>query len=392
MDFKTYGPATTALHFDRDMDPATDVAPPLHLASTHAALDADDFARLSAEPFNDHFYGSHGNPTASRPAAIIARLEGAESGLLTASGMGAMTAAVLAHVKAGDHVIGQNRAYMGATKLLTEVLPRFGVETSLVDHERPDAFAAALRPNTRLILLESPVNPTLRLTDLRAVADIARAAGVLTLCDNTLATPLVQRPIDLGVDIVVHSATKYIGGHHDLLAGVVVSRRALLEPVWDLTLTLGAVPGPFNAWLALRGLRTLKLRVTQQCQTAAALAEHLSRSPKVSAVHYPGLKAHPQHDLAVRQMSGFGGLLSFEMAGGFEAGRRLIERLRLPLNAGSLGGVESLIIQPAAMWGGRLDAAMIAQQGFGPGLIRMAVGVEETHDLIDDLDQALDGV
>jgi cystathionine beta-lyase/cystathionine gamma-synthase len=224
------------------------------------------------------------------------------------------------------------------------------------------------------------------------VASIARDSGILTLCDNTVATPFLQRPLELGIDICLHSATKYIGGHHDLLAGAVVTSRSLIERIWDMSMTLGPIVAPFNAWLALRGIRTLKLRMQLHCASAMAIAGFLATHSKIEKVNYPGLLDHPQHELAQRQMTAFGGLLSYEVAGGYEGGRRFIEALRLPLNAGSLGGVDSLVIQPAAMWGGRLPDEIVKSQGVGPGLIRMAVGVEDIADLLFDLKQALDRV
>jgi methionine-gamma-lyase len=328
----------------------------------------------------------------SRIARIIADLEGAEAAIMGASGMGAISTTVLALVAKGDHVVAQSSHYIGTTNLLTQVLPKFGVTVTQVDQRDTDAFRYAIRAETKLILLETPVNPTMHLTDLAAVAEIARSQGVLTLCDNTVATPLSQRPIGLGIDLVIHSATKYIGGHHDLLAGVVCGSRDLLSRVWDMSMTLGAIPAPFNAWLALRGVRTLKLRVEQHSRNGLAIARLLEGHPKIAKVNYPGLESHPQHALATCQMSHFGGLLSYEIRGGYEAGRRFIQALQLPFNAGSLGGIDSLVVQPAAMWGGRLPDDVVREQGITPGLIRMAAGIEESDDLVADVTQALDRV
>lgn len=390
--YSQFGFATRALHIDRDMDPGTGVAPALHQSVTHYSEPGDDFALKASEPLNDQFYARHGNPTSSRIARVIADLEGAESAIFTSSGMGAMTASVLAFLQQGDHVVAQTNHYIGTTNLLTQVLPRFGVEVTQVDQRDPSAFRSAIKKTTKLIIVETPVNPTMYLTDLRAVAEIARSEGVLTICDNTVSTPLLQRPIELGIDLVVHSATKYIGGHHDLLAGTVAGPRALLDTIWDMNMTLGAIPAPFNSWLALRGVRTMKLRMQQHCTSAMKIAEFLATHPKIESVNYPGLPSHPQHELAKSQMSDFGGLLSYVVSGGYEGGRRFIQELKLPFNAGSLGGVDSLVIQPAAMWGGRLPDEVVQKQGVGPGLIRMAVGIEETDDLLADLKEALDHV
>lgn len=389
---QSYDFATRALHGDRDMDSGTNVAPSLHQSVTHFATSGEDFAFKASEPLNDQFYARHGNPTTSRLARILADLEGGEAAMIMSSGMGSIATTVLALVSGGDHVIAQTSHYIGTTNLLTQVLPRFGVDVTQVDQRDTEAFRRAIQPNSKLIIVETPVNPTMQLTDLAAVAAIARGSGILTLCDNTVATPFLQRPLELGIDVCLHSATKYIGGHHDLLAGAVVTSGSLIERIWDMSMTLGPIPAPFNAWLALRGIRTLKLRMQQHCASAMAIAEFVATHPKIEKVNYPGLPDHPQHELAQRQMTAFGGLLSYEVAGGYEGGRRFIEALRLPLNAGSLGGVDSLVIQPAAMWGGRLPDEVVKSQGVGPGLIRMAVGIEDMADLLFDLKQALDHV
>jgi len=312
--------------------------------------------------------------------------------MFTSSGMGAMATTVLALVEQGAHVVAQTNPYIGTTNLLTQVLPKFGVLVTQVDQRDAREFEAAIGPKTKLIILETPVNPTMHLTDLAQVASIAKSAGVLTVCDNTEATPLLQRPIELGVDLVIHSATKYIGGHHDLLAGVVCGPMRLLNAIWDMNMTLGPIPAPFSAWLALRGVRTLKLRMAQHSANGMAMAEFLASHPKVLTVNYPGLTAHPQYSLAKQQMWGFGGLLSYEVRGGYEGGQRFIRALKLALNAGSLGGIDSLVIQPAAMWAGRLPEIMVQSQGIAPGLIRMAVGIEDTEDLLADVAQALEYV
>lgn len=366
------------------------VSPPLHQSVNFRARGADHLHAI-ARPLGDRYYTRRGNPTASRLVRVLADLEGAESGLFAASGMGAMATSVLALVKAGDHVIGQRNHYIGITQLLDRVLPGFGVETTRVDQRDPAAFAAALRPNTRLILLETPVNPMMHVTDLAAVTAIARERGITTLCDGTFATPVNQRPLALGVDLVMHSVTKYIGGHHDLLAGAVLGRSELVERVWDMSLTLGAIGAPFNAWLALRGVRTLGLRMARHNANGLALAQWLERHPAVAQVHYPGLASHPQHALAARQMSGYGGLLTFDLKGGRRAAFRCVERLKCIRLASSLGGVGSTAIPPAALFGEQLPEAMLAEQGITPGLVRLAAGIENAEDLVADLEQALAG-
>lgn len=386
-----YAAATRALHVDREMETNCGVAPAIAQSVTYFADDAADFAVKAEEPLNDQFYARHGNVTSSRIAKVVADLEGAEAGMMFGSGMGAITTAVMSQVAAGDHIVAQRNHYIGTTNLLTQVLPKFGIEVTQVDQTDTAAFAEAVGPKTKLIIIESPVNPTMQLTDLAAVAEVANAAGVQTLCDNTFATPLNQRPLELGIDMVAHSATKYIGGHHDLLAGCIAGRRKTLERVWDMSMTLGAISAPMNSWLALRGVRSLSLRMAQHNRNAEALARFLSSHPAVERAHYPWLETHPQYELAKRQMTSGGGLLSFVLKGGYDAGVRFLEEVELIQNAGSLGGVDSIAIQPATMWGGRLPPDVVAEQGVSPGMIRLATGIEDTDDLIADVDRALAG-
>jgi cystathionine beta-lyase/cystathionine gamma-synthase len=384
---------TIATRIERGPGSAPDIAPPLHQTSTFRAIDDASFLEMANTPRHTGYYTRDGNPTVADAERLIASLEGAESGLLTASGMGAMSTAVLATVRHGDHVIAQRSHYMGTTQLLTEVLPRFGVEASLVDPMDANALESAVTPRTRMLIVETPANPLLSLTDLSQVAALGRRHGLVTLCDNTIGTPINQRPLGFGIDLVVHSATKFLGGHHDLMAGAIVGSRALIEQIWRSHTVLGSVADPFAAWLLMRGLRTLPLRIERQNQSALRVAGHLAAHTKVDRVHYPGLASHPQHALALRQMpGGFGGLLSFEVRGGFEAGNRFLNVMRIPARAVSFGGFESLATQPAAMWAGSIgdDAAKAA--GIAPGLIRLAVGLEHPDDLLEDFESALAAV
>ena len=245
---------------------------------------------MATDSRHPRFYTRYGNPTHQRVEAVLASLEGAEAAMLAASGMGALSTAVLTLVSTGDHVVAQRNHYMGTTKLFDELLPRFGISVTFVDQTDLAAFEGALESNTRLIMVETPANPTMQLTDLRAVADLARPRGITTLADNTFASPINQRPLDLGIDLVMHSGTKYLGGHHDLVAGVVMGPRDVIERIWETSLVLGATLGPFESWLLLRGLRTLPLRVRQHNETGMAVAEFLGRHPNVEAVHYPGFR------------------------------------------------------------------------------------------------------
>ncbi|HRO58918.1 MAG TPA: aminotransferase class I/II-fold pyridoxal phosphate-dependent enzyme, partial [Burkholderiaceae bacterium] len=321
------------------------------------------------------------------------RLEGGEAALMTASGMGAISTTALGLLKAGDLVVAQTSHYMGTTKLFTEVLPRFGVRTKLVDQADTAGLVAAIGEGARLVMVETPANPTMTLTDLAEVAAAAKAAGAVSVADNTFASPINQRPLEAGVDVVVHSATKYLGGHHDLVAGVVVGSNETIERIWEMSIVLGATLGAFDAWLLLRGLRTLPLRVARANANALAIARFLEKHPAVEAVHYPGLESHPQHALALRQMkNGFGGVLAVRIRGGYEPAARFVAGLRLFTNAVSLGGVESLAVHAAAMWAGTLTDEQMRTAGVEPSMVRLACGIEEAGDLIEDLAEALDAM
>lgn len=380
---------TKALHADRDLESDRGIAPPIAQSVTYFADDEKDFAEKATDPMFDHFYARHGNPTSSRVARVIASLEGAEAGMMFSAGMGAITSTVMAFVKQGDHVVAQNCHYIGTTNLITQMLPDYGVEVTQVDQRNPEQFEQAIQSNTKILLTETPVNPTMHITDLAEVAKIAKERDVVTMCDNTFATPINQRPIELGIDLVCHSVTKYIGGHHDLLAGCVVGSNENLQKIWNASMVLGAIGAPFNSWLALRGIRTLALRIRQHNENALALANFLSQHDAVDTVLFPGLADHEQYDLACKQMDGFGGLFSFVLKDGYKAGVEFIRRLSLAQNAGSLGGIDTLAIQPAAMWGGRLNDEVLLKQGVAPGMIRVATGIEAAEDLLEDFEQAL---
>jgi cystathionine beta-lyase/cystathionine gamma-synthase len=383
---------TLLVHADVDdaLEPA--VVPPIHQSAPFAAGSAEEFGAMHGTPRSARSYRREGNPTQARLEDVVAAVEGAEAALATASGMGAMTATVLGLLDSGDHVIGQRHMYGGTLSLLQTVAPRLGVRATLVDQTDPAAFARAIRPETKLIMVESPSNPLLQLTDVAAVAALARDHGILTVADNTVATPVNHRPLADGVDLVVHSVTKALSGHADVLAGLVLGPAGLIERIWRAHTVFGAVISPFDAWLALRGLRTLPIRIARLNETALTLARHLAGHPAVARVDYPGLPGHPQHDLAARQMRGYGGLLSFEPHGGAAAAERVYDALRLPARAASLGGVRSLVALPDRMWTNELTGEQRAAAGLPPGLIRYAVGLEGAPDLIADLDHALSQV
>lgn len=381
---------TVVLHQDAHLATDSSVVAPIHYSATFRADTPEGFAEMVNTPRHPGFYSRYGNPVHKRVEAVIAALEGTETALLMASGMGAISTTVLGLVKQGDHVIAQRRHYMSTSKLFEEVLPRFGVTSTFVDQTDLDALSTAIRPETRLIMVETPVNPTLTLTDLEAVATLARARDILTIADNTFASPLNQKPHDLGIDIVVHSATKYFGGHHDITAGAVCCSEALAERIWSMHVTLGSVLSPMDAWLLLRGLRTLSLRMERINANALALAQWLETHPLVERVYYPGLASHPQHELARRQMTGFGAVIAFSLKGGFQAGSRFVSALQLATHAVSLGGVETLAVHTAAMWAGTMTEAQMISAGIEPNFIRMSVGVEHIDDLKADLAQALE--
>jgi methionine-gamma-lyase len=368
----------------------TSVAPPIYQTATFRAESAEDFAAMATEPRHAHFYTRYGNPTLERSERVIAALEGAEAAMLTSSGMGAITSAVLALVNAGDHVVAQESLYGGTTGFLQNVLQRFGVEVTTVNQTDMRVFEGAMRPNTKLIMLETPTNPLMRLTDLRAVTTFAREHGALTLVDSTIASPVNQQPLALGADIVMHSATKYLGGHSDLSAGALAGSREMIERIWNTGFLLGATLNAFDAWLLLRGLRTLELRVKHQNESALTIAHWLETRPEIESVHYAGLESHPQHDLAVAQMSGFGGVLSFELRGDFETTDAFISKLEFASRSASFGGTSALIVHPAAMWAGMMTPAQLEMSGVKPSLVRYAVGLEDPRDLIADIQRALE--
>ncbi|MFO1301389.1 MAG: aminotransferase class I/II-fold pyridoxal phosphate-dependent enzyme [Burkholderiaceae bacterium] len=383
-------PDTLLIHADREDGGDSALAPAIHPSVTHAASDAAEFAQMATRPRHPRFYTRYGNPTHERVARMIARLEGGEAALMAASGMGAISAVLLGLLAAGDRAVAQTSHYMGTTQLFTELLPRFGVRVELLDQADTGGLVAAIGRGARLVMVETPSNPTLALTDLRAVADAARAAGAISVADNTFATPLNHQPLSLGIDVVVHSATKYLGGHHDLIAGAVVSRSELVDRIWQSTIALGSTLGAFDAWLLLRGMRTLSLRVARANDSAMAVARFLENHPAIEAVHYPGLPSHPQHALARVQMRGFGGVLSVRLRGDYARTQRFVSRLRLFAQAASLGGVESLAVHAAAMFGGTLDEPQMKAAGIAPNLVRLACGIEAPEDLLADLAQALE--
>jgi cystathionine beta-lyase/cystathionine gamma-synthase len=348
-------------------------------------------------------YSRTHNPTRTALEKNLAALEGGKHGLCFSSGLGA-TNAVLGLLSPGDHVVAGNDLYGGTYRIMRRVFERYGLAFSFVDTTNARSLARAFRPETKLLWIESPSNPLLRVTDLAACAKLAKARGVTTVVDNTFATPYLQRPLSLGADVVLHSVTKYLGGHSDVVGGaLIVDDDSLCERLRFLQNAVGATPGPMDCFLVLRGTKTLHLRMQRHCENAAHVAKCLEGRRAVTAVHYPGLRSHPQHALASRQMrspggsngSGepaYGGIVSFEVRGGLEASRKVAERTRLFALAESLGGVESLLDHPAIMTHASIPAEERRKAGLADGLLRLSVGVEDADDLVDDLDRALDGL
>jgi cystathionine beta-lyase/cystathionine gamma-synthase len=366
------------------------LAPILWSTSTFETPDADTARKMATSIGAERFYSRYGNPTICDFERAIADLEGAEAARAYASGMGAVSGVILGLCSAGDHIVAQRQIYAGTQLLLQTACPRFGIDVTFVDATEPGAFAAAVRPGkTVLVWAETPANPKLDLADLEELGAIA---GPMTVVDSTFATPIAQQPLSYGVDLVVHSATKAIGGHNDATLGVVAGSEELLQWLWSFAVLHGARASPFDALNGLRGIRTLPVRFRRQSESATALAEWLEGHPKVASVSFPGLPSHPQFDLAKRQMALPGGVLSFDVAGGLDAGRTFVESVELAVMASSLGGPETLVTHPASTTHVNLTPEELAANGIGQGSIRVSVGLEHPDDLIADFEQALSRV
>jgi methionine-gamma-lyase len=388
---KPLRPETLAIHAGMETEPEHGaVSVPIYQSSTFAFASAEQGAARFAGTDPGYRYTRLGNPTTRALEDAVAALEGGHAGLGTASGMAAVTTVLLAFLKSGDHVVGTDAVY-GPTRVFAErYLSRLGIESSWVPTDDLDALAAALRPDTRMLFIETPANPTIKLTDLEACGRIARQAGALFVVDNTFSSPLLQQPLRHGADVVVHSMTKYINGHSDVVAGMIVSaREALHRELAPMLQSLGGTMDPHQAWLVLRGLRTLALRVEKAQDNARHIAPWLEAHPAVAWVSYPGLASHPQRALMERQMRGPGSMIAFGVRGGLDAARRTIDAVRLAKRAVSLGGVETLIEHPASMTHASVARAEREAAGIRDDLVRLAVGCEAWEDLVEDLDQAL---
>ena len=393
------GPSTRAVHAGAARhNPYHAIIEPVVQTATYTFQDTADLcafmdAHMWGMAAGRTEYGRYGNPTVQAVEARLAAIEGAQAALLFASGMAAITSVLLAMLPTAAHLVMTDDCYRRTRQFCLTFLKRLGIDCTIVPAGDYAALEAAIRPGqTRLLISESPTNPYLRCLDLERFAEIGRRARVKTLIDATFATPLNVRPLEYGVDLVVHSATKYLAGHNDLLAGVVAGEAGLIASLKNALGVMGAVADPHNASLLLRGLKTLGIRVERQNQNGQAVAEFLEAHPKIERVWYPGLASHPDHATAARQMRGFGGVVSFTVKGDLQTASRFIDAVRIPIIAASLGGVESLIEQPALMSYYELSTAERLQLGIYDNLVRLALGIEDTQDLIADLSQALDQI
>jgi len=376
---------TRAIHEGQKPDPLTgSVIVPVYQTST--------FEQNAIGLHKGYEYSRTGNPTRAALEAAVASLESGKHGLAFASGQAATTA-VLNLLKSGDHVVAGDDLYGGTWRLFERVYKHWGLETSYVDVDDPAGFEEALQENTRLIWVETPTNPLLKIVDIRKLSEVASRRKILLAVDNTFASPYFQKPLELGADIVVHSTTKYLGGHSDIVGGAVVtSQERTYEAVKYYQNAAGAVPGPWDSWLVLRGIKTLAIRMREHEKNALFLAEFLETHPKVSRVYYPGLSSSRYHLLAKRQMGGFGGMISMELVGGFSAVERFVSKLELFTLAESLGGVESLVCYPPRMTHATIGARERKRRGIRDNLVRLSVGIENKQDLREDLGRALDGI
>ncbi len=387
---------TTAIHAGARKDIQYGaLATPIYSTSTFEFDSAEQGGARFAGQEQGYIYSRLGNPTVAVLEEKLAALENAEAALAVSSGIGAVTTALWTALKAGDHVVADETLYGCTFAFLNHGISRFGVDVSFVDTSDLAAVKAALRPNTRVMYLETPANPNLKIVDLQALAALAHQHNpdLLVIVDNTFATPFLQRPLELGCDVALHSATKYLNGHGDVIAGMIAGKADFIAQCRSFGLKdmTGAVLGAFEAYLIIRGMKTLPLRVERHCQNAMTVAEFLQQHPAVERVYYPGLSAHPGHDVAVRQMhGGFGGILAFEVKGGFDAGKKVINSVQLAKVAVSLGDCETLIEHPASMTHSPYTPAERAAAGISEGLIRLAVGLENVEDIIADLKQALE--
>jgi methionine-gamma-lyase len=385
------GFTTRAMRTEVELGEARPVSVPIYQTSTYSFEDPEALAELIRQGKDAGFvYSRWHNPTRDALEKVAADLEGGERAVSFGSGMAAITTSLAALVRAGDHVVSSPALYGGTFAVMTKLLPRWGVEVTLSESHRAEDMARAIRRNTRVCYTETIGNPRMPVPDLSVLSAACRDRSVALVVDNTFASPYLCNPLGHGATVVVHSSTKYIGGHHDLTGGLAIGDRETLGEVREMSIDLGGMAGPVDAWLALRGVQTLALRMERHCATARALAQLLEDHPKVAAVWYPGLASHPDHDTAVGTLRDFSGMLSFELAGGLEAGQRFQEALEVALIGPSLGGVHTLAVHPPTVTHTQMTAEERAEQGISDGLVRVSVGIEDTEDVLEDFERALE--
>ncbi len=386
---KRWGDATIAIHQgDERFHVGVPVGTTVARTANFTFESTEEMKRWAEGKSSAYIYTRYGNRTLTVAEEKLAALEGAEAAIVTASGMAAISSALLAVLKAGDEVISTRQTYGGTYRLMRDNFPRFGI---VVRHVETDlaGIQQLVNPRTKALYIETPTNPTLRLVDLQKAVAFAKEWGLISLIDNTFASPVLQKPIQLGFNIVLHSATKYLSGHSDLIAGAAAGSRAIINEVRHNIINLGGSMDPEAAYLLIRGMKTLGVRMERQCENAMKIAKYLAKHPKVAKVHYPGLTSHPDHKLARRQMKGFGAMLAFDLKGGLSAARRFCDRVRVFLLAASLGAVESLVVLPIYTSHYNMSEAELRAAGVGAGTVRVSVGLEDPEDLIEDLRQAL---
>jgi len=389
-DPSMYDFETLAVHGGCHPDPLTGaLSPPIYQTSTFVFENAEQGARRFRGEEDGYIYTRISNPTTDMLAKKVAILEGAEAGQVCSTGLGATLVTIMSLASKGDHIISDPVIYGGTFAQFMHHLPCFGVDVTFVDTANIDEVSAAIKPNTKLIWTETPANPTLKVVDIKALCDFAKKKKLPVIVDNTFATPALQRPIELGAALVLHSATKYIGGHGDVVAGIVVGPQDMITKIRETTSHLGISLSPFDAWLLLRGLKTLAIRMKKHCENAQSIAEYLVKHPKVEIVRYPGLKSDPNYKIAMKQMSGFGGMISFDVKGGREAGKIIMDNVKVCTLAVSLGDVDTLIEHPASMTHSTLSPEEMVKAHITKGMIRLSVGIESARDLIADLDYTL---
>ncbi|GAA2851652.1 cystathionine gamma-synthase [Streptosporangium fragile] len=386
-----FRPETRTVHLPQpSLNGSRPIAVPLYQTSGFVFDDPAVFADGMGRPDGPFVYGRLSNPTVRSLEEAVAGLEGGVAAVATGSGMGAINSVLLGLLQPGDHLIAQKALYGGTAAMINDLVERFQISVSYVPENDPAALRAAVRPETKLVYLETIANPVTQVADLPGMCAAAREAGLISVVDNTFASPILCRPLEHGADIVVHSTTKYLSGHTDVLGGIAVfAAEELHRRVWSFAIELGATADPFAAWLTLRGIQTLPLRMERHCANTRELALRLDGHPAVSAVHWPGLPSHPSYELAAKLLPDFGGVFSFDLVGGRAAGERFMSSVRLALLAPSLGGVETLILHPATTSHRSLSAEELARHGIGEGTVRVAVGIEHIEDLWADFEQAL---